>query len=43
MLKKFQSFVPTIEHQETESWFMKSIAKPLMRGYYAVVRRVVYW
>jgi len=36
-------FVPTIEHQETESWFMKSIAKPLMRGYYAVVRRVVWW
>jgi len=43
MFFTLHGFVPTIEHQETESWFMKSIAKPLMRGYYAAVRRVVWW
>lgn len=36
-------FVPCIEHQETESTFMRSIANPLMKLYYEVLKRVVVW
>lgn len=36
-------FVATIEHQETESGFMKSIAKPLMKAYFAIIRAIVFW
>lgn len=41
--KVLEIFVPTIEHQETESAFMKSVAKPLMRGFFAVVKAIVVW
>jgi GT2 family glycosyltransferase len=36
-------FVPTIEHQEIESWFMRSVAKPLMKLYFTAVKRLIFW
>ena len=36
-------FVATIEHQETDSAFMRFVANPLMKFYYEVLKRVVVW
>jgi hypothetical protein len=36
-------FVATIEHQETSSGFMSSVANPLMRIYFAIVKGMMWW